>query len=549
MIARIRWKPLFRQEHAARFRFVGGDWFAIRLDAATSLGMSAPDFLCLAPPEGGPYRKVRNMRSRFARGLGLGVVAGLGMAGMAAAQDFPFGPPTAYEKSKPKKKPAAPAPTAAAESPAPAAAPTPPKSAPAAKPAATAAAPAAAAAGAAKAKTPAAPASGFDEATFKPAPPTCRNTEPFEPWLSRLRQEAAAEGIAQSAIATVLDGMTVDPGVISRDRKQGIFSISFLEFSQKLANNNRIQSGKAQVAKHKATFERASKQFGVPASVITGFWALESDFGAGMGNLPILRSIVTLAYDCRRGPLFREEVKAAMRIVERGDMSPSEMVGSWAGEIGQTQFLPSRYLKHAIDYDGDGKADLFRNPTDIIGTTANYMSHLGWKPNEPWLEEVRVPADMPWQEADLAIKHPRSNWAKWGVTRADGSPLAKDAVPASLLLPMGRFGPAFLAYENFGIYLKWNQSLNYATTAAWLATRIDGAGPMNKGNGAITVLGPEDAKELQRQLVKRGFDVGEIDGRIGSATRAAVKQMQIKYKMPADSFPTQELLAALKGGA
>ena len=390
--------------------------------------------------------------------------------------------------------------------------------------------------------------SGFDEATFKPAPASCKNTQNYDTWLSELRKEAEAEGISKRAIAIVLDGMTYDPGVIGRDRKQGIFSISFLEFSAKLATPNRVTSGRAQIAKNKATFERAQKQFGVPASVITGFWALESDFGKGMGNLPILRSIVTLAYDCRRGPLFREEVKDAMKIIERGDMSAGEMVGSWAGEIGQTQFLPTRYLAHAIDYDGDGRSNLFSNDTDIIGSTANYMSHLGWRPNEPWLEEVRLTAELPWDEADLAVKHPRSQWAKWGVKRADGGALPADGMPGSLLLPMGRFGPAFLAYENFGIYLKWNQSLNYATTAAWLATRIDGAGPMNKGSGSIPVLGPEDARELQRQLVKRGFDVGEVDGKIGAATRKAVKVMQLKFKMPADSYPTPELLAALRSG-
>ncbi len=142
-------------------------------------------------------------------------------------------------------------------------------------------------------------------------------------------------------------------------------------------------------------------------AVITGFWALESDFGAGMGKLPIMRSLVTLAYDCRRGPMFRDELKAALQIIDRGDMTPETMIGSWAGEIGQTQFLPTRYLEHAIDYDGDGRPNLFSSATDIIGTTANYMHHLGWRPNEPWLQEVLVPSQMPWDQSDLAIKHPR----------------------------------------------------------------------------------------------------------------------------------------------
>lgn len=381
-----------------------------------------------------------------------------------------------------------------------------------------------------------------------PAPANCKNTGTFEGFMAQFRKEAAAEGISQRAISSALDGLTLDQSVISRDRKQGFFSMSFLDFSTKLATGNRVTSGRAQIERNKAAFARVDKEFGVPAAVITGFWALESDFGAGMGKLPILRSLATLAYDCRRGPMFRDELKAALMIIDRGDMGPNEMVGSWAGEIGQTQFLPTRYLEHAIDYDGDGRPNLFQNATDIIGTTANYMTHLGWRRGEPWIEEVRVPAQMPWEESDLTIKNPRSKWAAWGVTKVNGQPLAKDEMPASLLLPMGRLGPAFLAYQNFDVYLQWNQSLNYATTAAYLATRIEGAPVMRKGAEGIPVLGPEDAKELQRQLQKRGFDVGEVDGKLGLKSRQAIKAMQKKFKFPADSYPTPELLAALKGG-
>jgi hypothetical protein len=175
------------------------------------------------------------------------------------------------------------------------------------------------------------------------------------------------------------------------------------------------------------------------------------------------------------------------------------------------------------------------------------MTHLGWRRDEPWLEEVVVTSDLPWDKADLSIKLPRSQWSDWGVTKLDGTALPKDDAPASLLLPMGRYGPAFLAYENFNVYLQWNQSLSYAITAAWLATRIDGAPAMQKPKREIPVLAPDDAKELQRQLKKRGFDVGEIDGKIGASTRSAVKAMQVRLGMPADSYPTPELLAALRG--
>ena len=379
-----------------------------------------------------------------------------------------------------------------------------------------------------------------------PAPRNCKNTGTFSAWMRDFRKEAEELGISRRTISDALDGITLDEGVIRRDRRQGFFSQSFLDFSAKLATNNRVTNGRAQIKRHAATFNRVKEEYGVQASVITGFWALESDFGAGLGNLPILRSLATLAYDCRRGPMFRDELLAALEIIDRGDMRPHEMVGSWAGEIGQTQFLPTRYLEHAVDYDDDGKPDLFKNPVDIIGTTANYMAHLGWRRNEPWLEEVVVPRELPWAQADLAIKHPRSKWAEWGVQRAGGEPLENDAMPASLLLPMGRNGPAFLAYENFNVYLQWNQSLNYAVTAAYLATRIDGAPAMRRGRGDIPVLSQDEAKELQRRLAANGHDVGEIDGIIGAQTRQAVKAMQIKFNLPADSFPTPELLAALR---
>jgi lytic murein transglycosylase len=293
-------------------------------------------------------------------------------------------------------------------------------------------------------------------------------------------------------------------------------------------------------------FERVEKEFGVPPAVLTAFWALESDFGAGMGKLSVLRSLATLAYDCRRGDLFRVELMEALRIIDKGDLVPSDMIGSWAGELGQTQFLPSHYNTHAIDYDGDGRRDLFRSIPDIIGSSAKFVVHLGWQRGQPWLEEVRVPERLAWDQADLAIQHPRSKWAEWGVIRANGSPLHSDAMPASLLLMMGRNGPAFLAYQNFRAYTEWNKSLNYATTAAYLATRINGAPPMSRGRGPVDALDEKSVRELQQLLARQGYDVGEVDGRLGAATRAAVKLAQMKLKLPADSYPTTELLERLR---
>jgi lytic murein transglycosylase len=287
---------------------------------------------------------------------------------------------------------------------------------------------------------------GHAQHTQQPAKsnPNCRNTGSFDTWLAAFRKEALANGISARTVSRVLDNMTMDPGVIARDRKQGFFAQGFIAFSSKLISQGRIQNGRNRMSQYRDVFAKAEKTYGVPPAVITAFWGLESDYGSFLGNLPILRSLTTLAYDCRRGEMFRTELLDALRIVDRGDLTPEEMVGAWAGEIGQTQFLPSHYLKHAVDFDGDGRRNLISSVPDVIGSSAAFLKHLGWKAGEPWLEEVHVPSNLPWDQADLAIQHPRSKWADWGVTRRNGEPLRKDALPASLLLPMGRVGPAFL---------------------------------------------------------------------------------------------------------
>jgi lytic murein transglycosylase len=389
-------------------------------------------------------------------------------------------------------------------------------------------------------------AAGFQPVNGAEGARNCTNTGSFDRWMEGFRREALASGITARTVSDALDGITLDPGIIGRDRKQSFFTQSFIEFAGKLATENRRSTSLKQIARHKAVFDRVEKEFGVPPAVLTAFWALESDFGAGMGKLPVLRSLATLAYDCRRGELFRVELTEALRIIDKGDLRPSDMIGSWAGELGQTQFLPSHYNKHAIDYDGDGRRDLFHSIPDIIASSAKFVVFLGWQRGQPWLEEVRVPERLPWDQADLAIQHPRSKWAAWGVTRASGAPLPNDNMPASLLLMMGRNGPAFLAYPNFRVYTEWNKSLNYATTAAYLATRIEGAPPMSRGRAPVEVLDIKDVRELQQLLVRRGYDVGEVDGRLGAATRTAVKSAQMKLKLPADSYPSMELLEQLR---
>lgn len=376
----------------------------------------------------------------------------------------------------------------------------------------------------------------------------CQPTSPskFPSWLSGVKKEAAGMGISKRGLSG-LDGLTYDPAVIKRDRSQSVFSLTFLEFQARLISGGRMNKGAALIKQHAAIFKQVEQRYGVPASVITAFWGLETDFGGYMGDFHTIRSLATLAFDCRRPEKFRPQVFAALQILDRGDMTEEDMVGAWAGEIGQVQFLPADFLESAVDADGDGRVDLKRSIPDILMSTGSLLVNHGWQANQPWLQEVSVPEDMPWDQADIAIQHPRSQWAKWGVKLASGKSLKADKAGASLLLPMGRHGPAFLAYPNFTkVYLKWNESLIYSTTAAYFATRLAGAPPVSKGNGPVDALDYNQIMELQKILTRMGYDVGKVDGKLGAASRAAVKAVQIKLGLPADSWPTTEFLARLR---
>jgi lytic murein transglycosylase len=383
--------------------------------------------------------------------------------------------------------------------------------------------------------------------TAADAQPNCRNTANFDQWLAEFKREAAAQKISASAIAAASPYLKFEQRIINIDRGQRFFAQNFLDFSKKLIPAYRLQRGGQLIKKHQELFQRIEKDFGVPAPVIVAFWGLESDFGASAGKELVLPALATLAYDCRRPELFRPRLFDALRMIERGDLRPEEMIGSWAGELGQTQMMTSEYYRSAVDYDRDGRRNLIKSMPDVLASTANYLQHLGWKRGQPWIQEVRVSQNVPWEQADLSIQHPRSQWAKWGVTRADGKPIEADAMPASLVVPMGRFGPAFLTFDNFKVYTEWNNSLIYSLTAAYYATRLAGAPAYHPGMGEkIPGLSQEEVRELQTLLGKRGFDVGRIDGILGLKSRQAVRTMQIKLKLPADSWPTAELLGRLR---
>lgn len=374
----------------------------------------------------------------------------------------------------------------------------------------------------------------------------CHPEGSFDAWLQSFRGDAAAAGISEGAINAGLQGVRFDQSIVKKDRAQGVFSQTFLEFSDRMVAQYRLDQGRANLKKYDSLFDRIEQQFGVPGPVLSSFWGLETDFGANIGDGPTLISLATLAYDCRRPQLFHDQLIAALRIIDRGDLSAGEMRGPWAGELGQVQFLPMHYVEYGVDFDNDGRIDMLRSSPDALASAANYMMHLGWRRGEPWLQEVHLPDSLPWEQADIAIKLPRAQWVQWEVRAAHGDPLPADDFPASLLLPMGRNGPAFLAYPNFDVYLEWNNSLVYSTTAAYFATRLAGAPRVGRGKAAVDSLSASQTKELQTILANAGYDVGKIDGIIGAQTRAAVKDVQLRLDMPADSYPTVELLARIR---
>ena len=380
------------------------------------------------------------------------------------------------------------------------------------------------------------------------AVPCGKNPAQFGQWLQLFKQEAVGQGISPRTVNYALDGLTYDPATIAKDRGQGVFAQSFLQFSGRMVSSNRLQVGGQLLKKYGNVFAKIQQQYGVPGPVLVAFWGLETDFGKVMGNMQTMRSLATLSFDCRRPEEFQEQLLYALRVIERGDLSPQEMRGPAHGEVGQFQFQPKNYYEFAVDFDGDGRRDLVRSAPDSLASAANYLQSKGWRANQPWLEQVRVPSDLPWDQADVTIKKPRSFWAQHGVTYLNGQPVPADNLPAGLVLPMGRNGPAFLAYPNFDIYLDWNKSLVYTTTAAYYATRLAGGPPLAKGNGPIETISLAETKELQQRLAKLGFEVGKIDGVVGAASRNAIRTMQAKYGLPADGYPSAALLGRLRAG-
>lgn len=334
-----------------------------------------------------------------------------------------------------------------------------------------------------------------------------------------------------------------NPKVLKADQNQNIFQQDFIKFSQSLISDYRISHAKINAIKYKSIFSRIEKEFGIPNGVLLAFWAFETDFGVNQGNFNTLNSLLTLAHDCRRPKLFRPQIFAALTLFKQNQFDPLHTKGAWAGEIGMIQMLPADIIRNGTDGDGDGVVDLQNSVPDTLITGAKMLSTLGWQANAPWLQEILIPKNLDWNKTGLYNSMPLSAWKALGVEARSGE-LFEGPTQASVLLPVGRNGPAFLTYPNFDVYLKWNQSLVYVTTAAYFASYLNGS-PIYNSNTPDVGLNEYEMRVLQKKLVTRGHDVGKIDGILGAKTRSAVQREQLLLKMPADAWPTPELLNRL----
>jgi lytic murein transglycosylase len=365
---------------------------------------------------------------------------------------------------------------------------------------------------------------------------------PFPAFIAGLKAEAMAKGFTQAEVDAFFRTAQQDPAVIRADRGQGVFRMGFTEFARRLISQSRMQNARTNAQRHAAVFERAQRDYGVTPGILLAFWAFETDFGAVQGNFNTLNAIVTLAHDCRRPDLFRPQVFAALELMRRGMFDPARTQGAWAGEIGMVQMLPTEIIRRGVDGDGDGRIDLNRSVPDSILTAARKLKELGWRAGQPALIEATVPAEMDWSRSGIDKAFPVSDWADWGVTPRQGS--VPGVWRASLLLPEGRKGPAFLAFDNFRVLFEWNKSFVYVTTAAYFAARIEGA-PVFDARSPEPGLSVDEVKALQTRLRALGHDVGAVDGILGARTRAAVQKEQLRLGLPADAWPTRALLNRL----
>lgn len=368
----------------------------------------------------------------------------------------------------------------------------------------------------------------------------------FAQCLSGLQQRARSEQLSTHAVDEVLANLKQQMRVLELDRSQPEFTQTFADYFQQRVTAERIERGQELLDQHQAFLTDLTRKYGVPGRYLVAFWGLETNFGSYLGKMPTLDSLATLACDERRSEFFTNELMHALALLERESLTPAEMRGSWAGAMGHTQFMPSAYRLHAIDGDGDGHVNLWRSERDALASGANFLANLGWQKGQRWGREVLLPDDFPYVKTGLNNSQPVTHWRGLGVSFANGNPIPDIDMQASVLVPAGHSGPAFLVYPNFDVILRWNRSEYYALAVGLLADRLIGAGPLLRSPSSDeTALSRNAVENMQRQLKDLGFDAGEIDGVLGSMTQSALREFQASTGMIADGYPDRETLCAL----
>lgn len=382
---------------------------------------------------------------------------------------------------------------------------------------------------------------------FSPLSAQAQPATDFSTWLAALRTEATARGIRAETFDAALADAAPITRVIELDRRQPEFLDTFWNYLDRRVTPARIEAGQAKMREHAARLAEIEARYRIPARFLVALWGLETHYGSHLGHFPVPKALATLAFEGRRGEFFRAELLRALEILEAGHVTPTQMIGSWAGAMGQMQFMPSTYVCCAVDGDGDGRIDLWGSVADALSSAANFLRTLGWREGETWGREVRLPERFDFRHSGLDVKKDLAEWAALGVTRADGRPLPKADMRAALIVPQGHAGPAFLVYSNFEVLLKWNRSIHYALTVGHLADRLVGLPALAHGRQADNRrMSVAEGSELQTRLARLGYDPGAPDGVIGARTRAAIRAYQLDRGLPADGFASLDLLERLR---
>jgi len=383
--------------------------------------------------------------------------------------------------------------------------------------------------------------------SLSPTAPAQETPPPFGPWLEDLKAEARQIGVGEATLQRVLGGVKPIPRVIELDRRQPEFMLTFWSYLKRSISDKRINTARTLMAKHRGLLEKVSARYGVQPRFLVSFWGLESNFGEYTGSFPVAGALVTLAHDRRRARFFRAQLLAVLKLMDRGDIA-ADAKGSWASAMGNHQFIPTTYRDFAVDFDGDGKRDLWNSLPDIFASAANYLSRSGWDSKRTWGREVRLPKGFDFELAGLMERKSLADWQKIGVRRADGRDLPRVDIEGSIVLPASSQGPAFMVYKNYRTILVWNRSILYALAVGHLADRIAGAGGLlAKPTEGDAPMSRRDIVTLQEVLAQKGFDAGGADGIVGPATRQAIKAYQKSVNLPPDGYPSMGLLERLRG--